>query len=79
MAVCKAENHQGLNSKADSPVKQRHMERQVPFFFSFFLTAIFSSLSPEQPRKGTLATQGVMDPSDTYLPERRQQAVCFAF
>lgn len=33
MAVCKAENHQGLNSKADSPVKQRHMEGKVPFFF----------------------------------------------
>lgn len=33
MAVWKAENHQGLNSKADSPVKQRHMEGKVPFFF----------------------------------------------
>lgn len=31
MAVFKTENHQGLNSKANSPIQQRNMEGEVPF------------------------------------------------
>lgn len=31
IAVFKTENHQGLDSKADSPVKQRNREGKVPF------------------------------------------------
>lgn len=47
MAVFKTENHQGLNSKANSPIKQRHMEEKVPFFSPFYLIVIFSSISLE--------------------------------